>query len=93
MLTPHVHHARQKFQIERPALITSERGALLHCYGQPWNVFVLVDGEYHLAKQLEAEPSSTQLTSIVTAELMRRRKRDRTQNDGLDVQIRRLFGF
>lgn len=71
-------------------MIATERGALLFCYGHPWCVFALIDGEYLLAEQLQTKPNSEQITAIIKRANAKAR-RSANAPGGLDVEISQLF--
>jgi len=55
---------RGLFKISRPALIPSEKGALLHRFGQPWRVFGLTKLGYALLLEQEERPSRSDIGAV-----------------------------
>lgn len=86
-------YLRPLFEIQRPRLNAVERGSLLFTYGNPWKVFSLVGGQYVLADELDRMPDPEEITSCIKR--CDRRCKDQPQSSatGLDVELRRLFGF
>lgn len=82
-----------QFQIKRPRLNAVERGALLYCYGQSWNMFALTNKRYVLAEQFDSMPTSDVLTSMLNRSAAMERRKRNSAASGLDVEFRRLFGL
>lgn len=84
----------EKFEIQRPILKPIERGALLYCYGQRWQVFALIEEEYVLVDELDHMPDPNKITAMINFACAKARKeRSPKPRAGFDVEIRRLFGF
>lgn len=95
-----IFYFRNLFEIKRPRLIAVERGAILKCFGQAYQVFGLADGEYVLGGESDELPLPDFLNGCVRrarAEAVAQKKRARVQEDarvgGLNGAIRRLFGL
>lgn len=60
----HVYSYRGLYKIARPALIPSERGAMLKRWGAPWKVFKLEKSGYTLMREFEDKPTRNDVSGL-----------------------------